>query len=308
MKFNSIIIFVNNICSVGCATCNVSAKSSNKSVLDRKKLDILLKESKSAELSKYVTWTGGEPFLSFELLLYGLKKAEDLGFKSEVLTSGVWFDKDPEFIDKLKGIRDISIRISLDYEHNKKVSHKTLIKLIERSLDNKIDINFTVRKIPGVNYSPDDLFMRIKGGFSEYFLKKKSDFRWIHTIPHIPVHEDDPYISEIRDFHVSKKGCKFVYKDLVTGWDGFVYPCCGLFSVADFNGFALTEITGGFSNRIESLIKSDRLFFMIRSSGPSSLTDKVEIPDRIKWSIKSMNSCFVCNRILDNWNVNDKIV
>lgn len=297
MKFTNIIIFINNICSVGCATCNVSAKSSNKGVFPLEKIRILLNDVKKYGASKYLVWTGGEPFFTFDILSKGLKAASDLDLYSEVLTSGVWFKSNPEFLGELKNIANISLRISLDHEHNIKVSHDSILELTGELIRYGIDLNFTVRKIPGSDYDSGKLFKKIKNNFPEYYFRKKDDPRWIHNIPHIPIKKNDPYILRAENIGSEMGGCNFVYRDLVASWDCNIYPCCGLFSVKNFQRMSLMRINKGFLKDIESKIEKDWIFGVIGSLGPLKLMDNAGITKKTGSDLRNMNMCYICNSL-----------
>ena len=148
MPFQNLIVFLNNSCPVSCRTCNVSAVPGKGENLGLKKLDLLFKKINKVDINKFIIWTGGEPFLFFENLKAGIKKGEGMGFRSEVLTSGMWFRNNKDFLKKLKDAGNFSLRISVDNEHEKAAGTDILIGIIESCINLDIDVNCTVRDIP----------------------------------------------------------------------------------------------------------------------------------------------------------------
>jgi len=261
LRFTSLIIFLNNICPVGCETCNVSAKPDNNEEISDNDIDLILNEAKAHELTSYIIWTGGEPFYNPEKLKRAVLNAYKSGFVSEILTSAFYMPPN-NFFNSIKG--SLSVRISIDSEHQSVVKVEKLLKFSEIVINNGIDINFTVRKIPGNEFPVKDIFEKFKSSFPGYYKKRENDKRWIHNIPHIPLKENDPYILKSDNIGSETGGCKFVFRDLVAGWDGKIYPCCGLFSLTDFDKYSVIPIKVDMIEDLGQKMKENDIFKKVK--------------------------------------------
>ncbi len=233
----------------------------------------LVNKAYHLDFSGFVVWTGGEPFLSFNSLLPGLKRAADSRFRSEILTGGRWED----YHVKMKAMRDISgisIRISIDREHQERCTLDRLLTLIDACLTFNIQVNFTYRQI-----LPDDsdilltnLLQQIKNQFPVFYESNRSNSRWVNRIPQIDTGISWESVNRvetverrslikkrnpigINDSNEGVKRCRMAFRDMVIGSDGLVYPCCGLFSIPRFHRFhygnALEESWEAMAKRFE---------------------------------------------------------
>ncbi|MEN8153287.1 MAG: radical SAM protein [Acidobacteriota bacterium] len=304
MPFQNLIIFLNNSCPVSCRTCNISAVPGKGDHLSLEMIGLLFKKIKNVEINKFIIWTGGEPFLSFKNLKSGIKTGEDNGFSSEILTSGIWFRDNEDFPEELKDAGNFSLRVSIDVEHEKVVKENVLTGLIEKCIKLGIDVNFTVRDIPGEPDVFKNLSKVLRKDFPDYYRGKISDSRWVHRIPHTPVCKDDPY----RDFFVKKGGvpegrCKAVFRDLVAGWDGNLYPCCGLFSIPRHRDFSIGNIEEIDFTNISKILNGENIFSKIAESGPSGLCRNLGVePDKLGWG-PYQNLCHLCIAVLNETNL-----
>lgn len=297
MKYKNLIIFLTDRCKSRCATCNIKASPENSGIVFHEDLDLIFGNSPLADsVSKYVIWTGGEPFEIFSSLVYGIGLAARSGFYSEILTAGYWYEEGASHLTELKKAGDFSLRISIDQEHLRFSGTEKIISLLSECIDMRIEVNFTVRKIGGEQDNNLIFFDEVKRSFPDFYRKKTGDPRWIHQIPHVPVSEDDPYLKSDKEVY-KNSGCKMAGRDLVVGWDGNIYPCCGLFSLAGFEKYATGNIRG-FDFIEKKHIKSNELFKLIRESGPGELTKRFGSED-IGIEIHGFNNqCHACLSLL----------
>ncbi|MGE5342593.1 MAG: hypothetical protein ACM3SY_14045 [Candidatus Omnitrophota bacterium] len=223
-------IFVNRRCFTGCASCSAGASPTNTDELSIAWLQAFFQNVKDLTFPGYIIWTGGEPFLSIDSLDAGLKLASEAGYHSEILTGGEWFATHPEYLNRLSGYRRLSLRISIDAEHQARVPVSQLIDLIRDALTLNLEVNFTRRDIPGVD-SIRLSFEAISRALPEFYLANYKRSRWIHSIPHIPFDNPLDKASEVSEISKIKstKSCPMAFRDLIIGEDGLIYPCCGLF-------------------------------------------------------------------------------
>lgn len=300
--YNSLILFLNRKCYSDCTTCNVLASPKNEIMLAPNFVNELLKRTKNLSFSGYIVWTGGEPFLSFDSLSVGIKTATEMGYRSEILSGGLW-NKYKHKLQILKGMGDFSIRLSLDSEHQNKLSIEKLLSLIECALSLNIQINFTYRELPGKNML--DIYLKsIKKKFPLYFKKNITNSRWINIIPHTPILFKDPYFKQNGRHKITLNGCNMVFRDMVIGNDSKIYPCCGLFSLENHQLFNFGNPLNDSWNKIENLFSNKNIFFQLREIGPLNLIQK-----KINNQKKAYNGslCTYCLDLLKKKNSPDKM-
>lgn len=297
MSYNSLIIFLTDRCMAGCPTCNVAASHGKSGKLHPDDLDLIFNNSfLTGSTGKYILWTGGEPFENYSSLVYGIGLAGRSGFRSEILTAGYWFDRKMLHLEKLHKAGKFSLRISIDPEHLKFTGVDVLTSLLGECIETGTEVNFTVREIDDGQNAISDFFDSVKRSFPDYYKEKKKDHRWIHHIPHVPISGNDPYTDTSRRKYINS-GCMMAGRDLVIGWDGNIYSCCGLFSLPGFEKFALGNIgdTGTNKNKYS---KSNELFGLIREAGPDGLTEKFGSEGSKSEKNKFRNQCHACISLL----------
>ncbi len=301
MSYTNLIIFLTNRCRSGCRTCNVRAIPGNSGMLQMNDIDTIFDDPHiSGSNNKFVIWTGGEPFENFPVLEYGIKISGKRGFRSEILSSGYWYRDAPEMLDELFKKGDFSLRVSIDSEHFDFSGEEFLFDLLEECLEIGLELNFTVREIPG-DQSFEGILNSIKKNFSSYTEERKGDPRWIHHIPHVPVDENDHYKASGFSLKINT-GCKLVFRDIVAGWDGNIYPCCGLFSLPGFEKYSTGKI--GKSGQTEvSNIKAEELFRIIKEKGPSGIKQKFDSDETKEVLLGFRNKCHACIHFLKKYDV-----
>jgi MoaA/NifB/PqqE/SkfB family radical SAM enzyme len=299
-KKGNLIFFLNRRCSVGCSSCNVDASPDNIEELSVRWLDALFERMGNLEFSGYIIWTGGEPFLSFEALKKGISLASQKGFQSEILTSGAWFENYPEALKSLAEAGNFSIRISLDTEHQDRVPMSMIISLIKKALELGMEVNFTLREIPGRCESMDDFLEPIKTELPEFYNRNYTRSRWLHYIPHIPISSEETHASSSSSSGSISKGqkwgqpCKNGFKDVVIGADNRVYPCCGLFSIPGHERLAMGDPLKETWETLEIKQRNDPLFRVLREKGPYGICKELEMePETWNWPAYE-SPCHLC--------------
>lgn len=310
-NYQSIIIFLNRRCAVGCASCNVAARADSKDELSPQWLSAFFNKLEGLELSGYFIWTGGEPFLSFDSLLTGISLAEARGFHSEILTGGMWFMAQPGWLERLAAYRNLSIRVSLDEEHQEKVPFPLVIDLVRRAWVLGIEVNFTLREVPGAPVPVQSYLDDIEKQLPEYYRANSKRSRWIHYIPHIPIRASVPADArDAPDNKVNKKAnnkapaqtrrqkykrpCPMAFRDLVIGPDGMVYPCCGFFRLPFHPRLAVGDPLNESWLSLADRRFSRPLFRTLLEKGPYGICQQMKLaPETWGWPFFSI-PCHVC--------------
>ena len=298
LKFQSIIILLNRRCGVGCASCNVDARSGNKNQLSSQWLASFFTKVEDLKFSGYILWTGGEPFLSFDALRTGIAIASQKGYHSEVLTSAGWYLSQPGWLENLPVKENISLRISLDAEHQEKVPLSVVIALIRRAGELGMEINFTLREIPGQQEPVNRSIEEIKRQLPEFYLHHCRRSRWLHYIPHIPVSPGGyPAHSNCIDLPGTRKykePCRMAFRDLVIGEDGLVYPCCGFFGFSFHRHLAVGDPMKESWESLFSRVFNHPLFRLLKEKGPYGICRELRLePEKWDWP-PFQSPCHLC--------------
>jgi len=247
----------------------------------------------------HLLWTGGEPFLSAASLKMGMSLAYSRGWRSEILTSGAWFSGHPGWLDELLDYRPFSLRISLDAEHQARVPLIELVPLIRRADELGLEVNFTVRPIPGRPDSRHDYLEQIKDLLPGFYRRNCQRSRWIHVIPHIPVvPQAEPGITG-HNPHTQKwkQSCNQGFKDLIIGTDGLLYPCCGLFSHSFYRKFAFGDLLTGDWRNMVAKIDRDPLLLALKTRGPGGICQDLDLrPETWLWP-GYQTPCHLCQAL-----------
>ena len=296
IKKGNLIFFLNRRCSVGCASCNAGVSEGSGKELTPQWMETFFDKIDDLNFSQYIIWTGGEPFLSFETLKKGISLAGCRSFNSEILTSGIWFKKHPDYLETLATAGPFSIRISLDAEHQEQVPVSSIITLIESALELNIEVNFTLRNIPS-NDAPDDengfpVISEIEKQLPDFYRENHTRSRWIHRIPHMPI-APGTTLPRIRGGKW-RKACKMGFFDIVIGEDGWVYPCCGLFGIPGHEQLAFGEALTLPWEKLESETFSNPLHRILKERGPYGICRELGLtPETWNWPFYD-TPCHLC--------------
>ncbi len=286
----NLILFLNRWCPVGCASCNAGVSNSPGDSLSPRWLTLFFNRLADGALDfpGYVIWTGGEPFLSFDSLKTGIQLATQHKYHSEILTSGIWFAEHPHYLSVLKQNGTFSLRISTDSEHQERVPVALLISLIKEARQMEIEVNFTLRQIPDAPDSPSLLLKTIKESLPDYYEENLQRTRWLHHIPHMPIEpvkEPSPGPPTLHPpTKKCLKACNQGFKDIVIGADGLLYPCCGLFGIANHQHLAVGNPLTETWNQLTQTITASPLFSLLKKKGPYGVCEELGLePEKWGW-------------------------
>ena len=298
-QYQSLIIFLNRRCPVGCSSCNAGAVPGNPQELSVPWLSSFFPKVKNLKFPGYILWTGGEPFLSFDALKRGISIACAQGYHSEILTSGVWFASHPERLEPLAEIAgkgNVSLRISLDAEHQEKVPLSLVIALIGKALEKQLEVNFTLREIPGSRGFVHRCIEEIKKSLPEYYLRNRSS-RWLHYIPHIPI-SSEPSPPGTPPTQKYRQPCRMIFRDLVVGEDGLVYPCCGFVGFPSRHALAVGDPITETWDTLAYRHRDHPLFRKLKEKGPYGICRESDLEPETWEGAPFQNTCHLCLALL----------
>ncbi|HCE45571.1 MAG TPA: hypothetical protein DET40_18680 [Lentisphaeria bacterium] len=96
-------------CNLKCDHCFLYSSTTAKGTMTMEKIDALLGESKKIDSVQEIFFEGGEPFLFYPLMIEGVRRARDMGFKTGIVTNGYWATDPKDSELWLKPLSDLGI-------------------------------------------------------------------------------------------------------------------------------------------------------------------------------------------------------
>ena len=107
-------------CNFECDHCFVYSCPDAKGVMKISDIRKILNEAKRVGSIEWIYFEGGEPFLYYQTMLWGLRMAKDCGFKTGIVTNAYWataFEDAEEWLIPISGIGISDLSISDDVYH-----------------------------------------------------------------------------------------------------------------------------------------------------------------------------------------------
>lgn len=122
MILNSLHVLLTYKCTLECDHCFVWGSPFQEGTLTLEKFNIILEQAKELGTIKSIYFEGGEPFLYYPLLIAGVHKAWQQGFKTGVVSNGYWAKSIEVALEKLRPFANIlnNLTISSDLFHQDK--------------------------------------------------------------------------------------------------------------------------------------------------------------------------------------------
>lgn len=114
MPITGLHLLITYQCNFVCDHCFVNSRPEAKGVMKISDLKKIFEEAKSVGNIKWIYFEGGEPFLYYQTMLWGLRKAKDYNFKRGIVTNAYWatsVEDAKEWLAHISriGISDLSI-------------------------------------------------------------------------------------------------------------------------------------------------------------------------------------------------------
>jgi MoaA/NifB/PqqE/SkfB family radical SAM enzyme len=120
MPINEIDFLLTYTCNLECDHCFVFGSPKAKGVMKIADVRKILREAKRYGSIDWIYFEGGEPVLYYPILLWGLREAKKIGFKTGFITNAYWATSLQDALEWLKPISKIGISdaiISSDLFH-----------------------------------------------------------------------------------------------------------------------------------------------------------------------------------------------
>ena len=107
--FEGLHLLLTYQCNFECDHCFVNSRPEAKGVMKISEIKQILEEAKYVGNVESVYFEGGEPFLYYQTMLWGLRAARDYGFKTGIVTNAYWATSVQDAKEWLTPISEIGI-------------------------------------------------------------------------------------------------------------------------------------------------------------------------------------------------------
>lgn len=90
MELTGLHILLTYQCTFECDHCFAWGSPFQNGVMTKKDLDLVLEQAGEIKSMRWIYFEGGEPFLYYPLLVYGVRKAAGMGFKVGIVSNAYW--------------------------------------------------------------------------------------------------------------------------------------------------------------------------------------------------------------------------
>ncbi len=213
MNRNMTHIILTDQCTAHCEICYLGCSPQNTCLMDEELLKSAIDQAGESRFAKYMNFTGGEPFLFYDILRKGTLYARERGFKISVDTNGFWGDlPKSEIRGKLAGLSLDKLNISTDSYHRKYIPENC----IENIVNVAADMNLHVQMMIGEAASGPDAGL---------FFQNMKDYKYLCTIQIYPFVPKSPaeYPQEKDSCLAYGAGCGKPITEIAVKYDGTVY-------------------------------------------------------------------------------------
>lgn len=218
MKLQGIHLLLTYQCLFECDHCFVWSKPSYQETMTLKQIGELLHEASKLGTVKWAWFEGGEPFLYYQVLLKGLRKAVEMGFKTGVLSNAYWATCSEDALEWLRPLAKLgvaSLGLSSDPYHGEDMEAERVKNGVEAAL--KLGINVGVMATARL---PEKL-VGLPGGVSELMYRGRAAEKLLEDAPRKTWSEfkECPYedLANPERVHVDPLGYVHVCQGLTIG-------------------------------------------------------------------------------------------
>ena len=117
-------------CKYDCDHCFVWGGPEQGNTMDREIIGRILDQAENLGTIEWIYFEGGEPFLFYDLLLWGVRQAHQRGFRVGIVSNAYWAEDDRKAIDKLRPLAGLVEDLSIsddDYHGSSEAPGSTTI-------------------------------------------------------------------------------------------------------------------------------------------------------------------------------------
>ena len=267
---NSIDINIDSRCTASCTHCCFSCSPNSIQSLSNLEIYMILDYIKLNKSIKYVSITGGEPLLRYEMTKKIIKESHNAGKKVSLISNGFWggsLDKAVKISNELKESGLDAITISFDDYHKEFVPVQNIRNVLHalKQANIRVALNITVDK----SHKKINLVEELGEAIFNVDIAIMPLCRAGNS-KEIP--ESELYFQCEKD---SKMRCPAGTWEFAIHHDGFVYPCCS--PMVFESELRIGNIRKQSLNEIEYALNTNALLFILKTEGLQWFIKKLEI-------------------------------
>lgn len=296
MKYTTLGIALFRKCN---ANCDVCCFESSPSCTEHLNVDLIKKFIDSAAGDKdlkSVSFTGGEPFLEYDLLLELVGYAASKGFNANLISNCFWAKSEEIAFEKIQELKKAGLKrmnVSFDQFHNEYIPAKNVGNVLRACRRLEIPVVLGMIKISSTDIGC--LINQLDNSILDSALM---------VYPALPVGGAKKTLSEndYIKYPLGETSLNCQYNgNIVVGFDGKIRPCCNQCVVG-------TElIIGDYEKddyrKVLQNAKNNGLLFLLRNFGLGKFIDyakqvlKLELPDEV------VSPCEICELLFCKENL-----
>jgi len=253
MKLKGLHLLLTYQCTMECDHCFVWSRPSAQETMTFKQINELLSEAEKLGTVKWVWFEGGEPFLYYQIMLKGLSKAAEMGFKTGVLSNAYWatcFEDALEWLRPLAELGVADVGLSSDPYHGEDTEAERVKNGVKAAMKLGIPVGvMATAKLP-------DKLVGLPGGVDELMYRGRAAEKLLEEAPRKVWSEikECPYEDLVnpKRVHVDPLGYVHVCQGLAIG-NAWQNPFSGIIRSYDHSNHPIiqTLVEGGPAALIE---------------------------------------------------------
>ena len=112
-SLSQLLLLLTGECTLECHHCFVWSSPDQRNTMSRETVEHILDQAEAFGAIEWIYFEGGEPFLHYDLLLWGVQQAGQRGFKVGIVSNAYWAETETEAVEKLRPlaglVQDLSI-------------------------------------------------------------------------------------------------------------------------------------------------------------------------------------------------------
>jgi radical SAM protein with 4Fe4S-binding SPASM domain len=298
MLKKGVCIIMTDRCNANCKICGLGCSPEKNNVIDEALMLKIISQAKEQGGIEDIGFSGGEPFLYYDLLKKGLLYAKKSGFRTSVATNGFW-GKWPDTLlnERLRALPIDQMTISTDYYHQQYIPEENLKRAIEVTKAIQISVEIAIGETESGTSSGD--FFGELGSYKYMMPFYIYPFMRVGRACELP--EDEFYCDvDSRNVRCNPMGL------IGVRYDGEVFPCCeqmvfetGL-SMGNIHNRTLTEILSDPHN-------SELFSFLETKEGLNSAVKIAEKELGFKRQSMCSGGCEICHALFKNQETVDRL-
>lgn len=286
MLYSTLGFALHKKCPASCSMCCFESNPYSKEELNLTTVRSYINQSKSIDMIKNISFTGGEPFLKYDELIELVLLAHRNSKNATCVTNGYWATSYDIAYKKLNELKQAGLtRISVSHDnYHKKFIQTSNIKHILNAAKN-LNIPTTLAMVRIKNESMGNLINEL--GNSLYFTN-------LQIVPCLPVGgASKSFKPEEFDKTINTTNLKCIYSgNLAIKYDGSIYPCCSqeicntCLSIGNFEDLSLREAL--------EKIKNNMILYLLRNVPMDYFINIAKQNLNIEIPKYAVNPCEIC--------------